>query len=93
MRASVARHGLPWHIPHLGPRAGYTFQPAPIRNGAEGRAASDELLTRLIRVWLANRGVWEAIVGAGPVCSVPCADADVDAYLAAWDSLLEALVA
>ena len=93
MRASVARHGLPWHVPHVGPRAGYTFQPMPIRNGAEGRAAADDLLTRLIRVWLANRGVWEAIVGAGPVCSVPCSDADVDAYLAGWDSLLDALVA
>ena len=93
MRASVVAHGLPWHIHHLGPRSGYTFQPTPIRNGAEGRAAADELLTRLIRVWLANRGVWEAIVGAGPVCSVPAADADVDLYLAGWDSLLDALVA
>jgi hypothetical protein len=37
--------------------------------------------------------VWEAIVGAGPVCSVPCSDADVDAYLAGWNSLLDALVA
>ena len=43
----------------------------PIHDAAEGRAAADELLTRLIRVWLANRGVWEAIVGAGPVCSGP----------------------
>jgi glutamate-1-semialdehyde 2,1-aminomutase len=93
MRMAVETHGLPWHIPHLGPRAGYTFQPAPIRNGAEGRAAADETLTRLIRVWLANRGVWEAIVGAGPVCSVPASDADVDAYLDAWDSLLASLVA
>lgn len=93
MRASVAAHGLPWHIHHLGPRSGYTFQPTPIRNGAEGRAAADELLTRLIRVWLANRGVWEAIVGAGPVCSVPASDADVDAYHGAWDSLLDALAA
>jgi glutamate-1-semialdehyde 2,1-aminomutase len=91
MRSSVERHGLPWHIHHLGPRAGYTFQPTPIRNGAEGRAAADELLTRLIRVWLANRGVWEAIVGAGPVCPIPATDEDVDAYLAGWDSLLEAL--
>ena len=93
MRASVDAHGLPWHIHHLGPRSGYTFQPTPIRNGAEGRAAADELLTRLIRVWLANRGVWEAIVGAGPVCPVPATDADVDLYLAGWDSLLDALVA
>jgi glutamate-1-semialdehyde 2,1-aminomutase len=93
MRASVVRRGLPWHIPQLGPRAGYTFQPTPIRNGAEGRAVADELLTRLIRVWLANRGVWEAIVGAGPVCSVPCSDEDVASYLSAWDSLLETVTA
>jgi glutamate-1-semialdehyde 2,1-aminomutase len=93
MRASVDRHGLPWHIHHLGPRSGYTFQPTPIRSAAEGRACADELLTRLIRVWLANRGVWEAIVGAGPVCPVPAQDEDVDAYLAGWDSLLDALTA
>ena len=91
MRASVDRHGLPWHIHHLGPRSGYTFRPTPIRNGAEGRAAADELLTRLIRIWLANRGVWEAIVGAGPVCAIPATDDDVDAYVTAWDELLGTL--
>lgn len=74
MRASAERHGLPWHIHHLGPRSGYTFHPTPIRTAAEGRAAADELLTRLIRIWLANRGVWEAIVGAGPVCAIPATD-------------------
>ncbi len=93
MRASVEAHGIAWHIHHLGPRSGYTFRPTPIRTAAEGRAAADDLLTRLIRVWLANRGVWEAIVGAGPVCPVPSTDADVDLYLAGWDSLLDALVA
>jgi len=93
MRAAVDRAGLPWHIHHLGPRSGYTFRPAPVRNADEARACADELLTRLIRIWLANRGVWEAIVGAGPVCPVPATDEDVDAYLGAWDSLLEALVA
>jgi glutamate-1-semialdehyde 2,1-aminomutase len=93
MRVSVEAHGLPWHIHHLGPRSGYTFQPTPIRNAAEGRACADELLTRLIRAWLANRGVWEAIVGAGPVCPVPAVDEDVEAYLAGWDALLDALTA
>jgi hypothetical protein len=34
-----------------------------------------------------------ALVGAGPVCSVPCAAEDVDRYLAAWGELLETLVA
>jgi glutamate-1-semialdehyde 2,1-aminomutase len=93
MRASVARVGLPWHIYRLGPRAGYTFQPEPLRNAAEARACQDDLLTRLIRIWLANRGVWEAIVGAGPVASVPATEEDVDAYLSAWNELLDALAA
>jgi glutamate-1-semialdehyde 2,1-aminomutase len=91
MRAGLTRVGLPWHIHHLACRSGYTFQAATVRNAAEARACSDDLLTRLIRIWLANRGVWEAIVGAGPVCSVPATDEDVDAYLFAWNELLTAL--
>ncbi len=91
MRAAVSRVGLPWHIHHLACRSGYTFQPTPVRNAAEARACGDDLLSRLIRIWLANRGVWEAIVGAGPVCSVPATNADVDAYLFAWNDLLTAL--
>jgi glutamate-1-semialdehyde 2,1-aminomutase len=93
MRDAVGAAGLPWHIHHLGPRAGYAFRPTAPRTAAEARASSDDLLTRLIRIWLANRGVWEAIVGAGPVVPVPAADAEVDAYLAAWDELLETLTA
>jgi glutamate-1-semialdehyde 2,1-aminomutase len=92
MRAPVAAAGLPWHIHHLGPRAGYTYRPTPVRDAAEARAVQDDLLTRLIRVWMANRGVWEAIVGAGPVCSVPATEADVNAYLDAWSSLLARLI-
>jgi glutamate-1-semialdehyde 2,1-aminomutase len=92
MRSAVERTGLPWHIHHLGPRSGYTFAPTPPRNAREARASKDELLTRLIRIWLANRGVWEAIVGAGPVVPVPAEDDDVDAYLAGWSDLLNALM-
>ena len=91
MRAGVTRAGLPWHIHHLACRSGYTFRSTPVRSAAEARDCADELLTRLIRIWLANRGVWEAIVGAGPVCSVPATDADVNAYLSAWNELLIAL--
>jgi glutamate-1-semialdehyde 2,1-aminomutase len=41
-----------------------------------------------MRVYLANRGVWDAIVGAGPTCSVAATDEDVDAYLTAVAGLL-----
>ena len=81
MREAVDRAGLPWTIHHLGPRAGYVFAPTAPRTAAEARLVADDLLTRLIRIWLANRGVWEAIVGAGPVVPVPADDDDVDAYL------------
>lgn len=92
MRAAAARAGLPWWIHHLGPRAGYVFAPQPPHNAAEARAVENELLTRLIRIWLANRGVWEAIVGAGPVVPVPATDEDVDAYLTAFNELLTELI-
>ena len=93
MRAAVARAGLPWFIHELGPRSGYVFAPKPPRNASEASAVQDDTLARLIRVWLANRGVWEAIVGAGPTVPVPATRDDVDAYLDAFDSLLQALVA
>jgi glutamate-1-semialdehyde 2,1-aminomutase len=93
MRAGVARTGLPWFIHELGPRAGYTFRRNPVRDAAEARACRDDLLARLIRIWLANRGVWEAIVGAGPVVPVPANDDDVDAYVSAWNELLDRLTA
>jgi glutamate-1-semialdehyde 2,1-aminomutase len=62
-----------------------------VRNADEARACQDDLLSRLIRIWLANRGVWEAIVGAGPVVPVPATDEDVDAYLSAWNELVDEL--
>ena len=49
----------------------HSARPEPVTNADEARACADDLLTRLIRVWLANRGVWEAIVGAGPVVPAP----------------------
>jgi glutamate-1-semialdehyde 2,1-aminomutase len=93
MRDAVERAGLPWFIHELGPRTGYVFAPEPPRNAGEARAVQDDTLARLIRVWLANRGVWEAIVGAGPTVPVPATRADVGAYLEAFDSLMQALVA
>jgi glutamate-1-semialdehyde 2,1-aminomutase len=91
IRAAVQRAGLPWHVHALGPRSGYSFRPEPVRNAAEARACEDEPLRRLIRVWLANRGVWEAIVGAGPVVPVPAVDDDVERYLGGWNDLLREL--
>jgi hypothetical protein len=61
------------------------------RNAEESRASFDPELFRLLRVWPANRGVWEAIVGAGPTLAIPATDADVDRYVDAYQQFIPAL--
>ena len=61
------------------------------RTGAQADALTDDLLTRLMRLWLANRGVWDALPGAGPTVPVPATRADVDRYLQAYGELLAQL--
>jgi len=88
LERAVAAVGLRWSIHRFWPRTGYSFTPEPPRNGAGAVAALDVPLRRLMRVYLANRGVWEAIVGAGPTCSVAAGVDDVDRYLDAFAGLL-----
>jgi glutamate-1-semialdehyde aminotransferase len=88
----VASAGLPWTVHRFWPRSGVSFSPAMPRNAAEAIASLYVPLRRLMRVYLANRGVWDAIIGAGPTCSVPSTADDVDAYLTAFASLLSELV-
>ena len=82
--------GLPWTVIRLGPRSGQWYGPMP-RTGAQAHALTDDTLTRLIRVWLANRGVWDALPGAGPTVPVPATPADVARYLDAYNELLAQL--
>jgi glutamate-1-semialdehyde 2,1-aminomutase len=90
IEAAIRSAGLPWTVIRLGPRSGQWYGPMP-RTGAQAHALTDDLLTRLMRVWLANRGVWEALPGAGPTVPVPAARADVTRYLEAYAGLLARL--
>ncbi len=85
--------GLPWTTHRFWPRSGVTFAPAMPRNALEAYATKDVLLSVTLRVYLANRGVWEAIVGAGPTCPVPATDEDVERYLGAFGSFIQELTA
>ncbi len=87
---AIGSVGLPWTAIRLGPRSGQWYGPVP-RTGAEAHALTDGELTRLIRIWLANRGVWEALPGAGPTVSVPATRADVTRYIEAYGELLAQL--
>ncbi len=88
--AAIASAGLPWTVIRFGPRTGQWYGPQP-RTGEQAYRLTDPELTRLARVWLANRGVWEALAGAGPTIPVPATRADVAVYLAAYGELLSEL--
>jgi glutamate-1-semialdehyde 2,1-aminomutase len=88
----VAAAGLGWTTHRFWPRSGLSFSPAMPRTATEARETFDVPLRKLLRVYLANRGVWDAIVGAGPTCCVAASNEDVDAYLAAFADLVGELV-
>src|SRR6185437_1966702 len=92
IEAAIEAAGLPWTVIRLGPRSGQWYGPQP-RTGAAAFELTDYELTRLMRIWLANRGIWEALAGAGPTVPVPATKTDVDHYVTAYAELLGALTA
>ena len=93
IEAIAGSAGLPWKAHRLFPRSGYAFDGALPRTGAEARGAHDAELWRLLRLWMANRGVWEAMEWAGPAVSVAATEADVDHYLDVLGRLVAELAA
>jgi glutamate-1-semialdehyde 2,1-aminomutase len=91
LRASIAAASLPWSVVQLGAHACYFFVPTAPRNGAESRAADDPSLRALIRVFMANRGVWESGWWLGPTVSVAHTQDDVDRYVEVFDAFLRTI--
>jgi glutamate-1-semialdehyde 2,1-aminomutase len=87
---AIASAGLPWTACRFGPRSGQWYGPQPA-TGAEAQALTDTPLTRLMRIWLANRGIWEALPGAGPTVPIPATSDDINRYLTAYEELLAEL--
>ena len=88
--SAIRTCGLPWTAQRFGPRSGHWYGPEP-RTGQQALALRDPLLTATQRIWMANRGVWEALPGAGPTLAVPARPDDVDRYLDAYASFLRAV--
>lgn len=93
IEAAAGSAGLSWKAHRLGPRSGYGFGGRLPRTAADAHEDHDAELYRLLRLWMANRGVWEAIEWAGPAISVAASDRDVDHYLETLGALVEELVA
>jgi glutamate-1-semialdehyde aminotransferase len=81
---------LPWTAQRFGPRSGHWHGPEP-KTGLQALALRDRPLTVTQRLWMANRGVWEALPGAGPTIAVPAQAPDLDRYLDAYASFLRAV--
>jgi glutamate-1-semialdehyde 2,1-aminomutase len=90
IEAAIRSAGLPWTVIRLGPRTGQWYGPQP-RTGAQAHQLTDKDLTWLLRIWLANRGIWEALPGAGPTVPVPATSDEVTRYLEGYAGLLSAL--
>ncbi len=90
MRAAIDEAGVPWSVVQHGSHLAYFFVPEPPADGAASRAADDPALRALIRVYMANRGIWESGWWLGPTVSVAHTDADVDRYLETFASFLAA---
>ena len=88
IEAQAAAHGLPWRAHRLFNRSGYTHAPELPLNAAEARASFDSELYNLQRLFMANRGIWEAVDTAGPACGIQASEADVDRYLGVLDEFL-----
>jgi glutamate-1-semialdehyde 2,1-aminomutase len=88
LRAAIQGAGLPWSVTQLGAHACYFFEATAPRNAAESRAADDPDLRALIRVFAANRGVWESGWWLGPTVSVAHNEQDIDRYLQVFEEFL-----
>jgi glutamate-1-semialdehyde aminotransferase len=84
LEAVVDEAGLPWKVQRLWPRSGISFSGRLARDAREADADEQPELNALLRLCLANRGVWEAISTAGPAMSVAATRDDVAAYVAAF---------
>jgi glutamate-1-semialdehyde 2,1-aminomutase len=87
----VAGHGLEWRAHRLFNRSGYTHAPELPVDAREARERIDLELFNVQRLYMANRGIWEAIDSAGPACGTQASEADVDRYLQTLDDFLREL--
>jgi glutamate-1-semialdehyde 2,1-aminomutase len=81
IEATAVENGLDWRAHRLFNRTGYTHAPELPSNAVEAGATFDLELFNVQRLYMANRGIWEAIDSAGPACGIQATDDQVDRYL------------
>jgi len=91
--AIFKRRRLPWTPFRCGPRSGFCLEPSLPRTGDDGERSLDFELIDARRVFMANRGIWDAVAAAGPQVSIAHTSADIETYLRAVDEFLGCVTA
>jgi glutamate-1-semialdehyde 2,1-aminomutase len=91
IEAAAAANGFDWRAHRLFNRSGYTHADKLPSNAIEARATFDVELYELQRLYMANRGVWEAVSSAGPACGIQTSTDDVELYLEVLNEFLQHL--
>ena len=84
--------GLPWTADRLGGRIQWRLTDQAPVTGADGTASIVLAISDARRVFMANRGVWDAVASAGPSISYAADETDVDTYLSVAGAFLDDLV-
>ena len=69
-------------------RSSFTCASQLPRNVLERDENFDPLLADCQRIFMANRGIWEAITTAGPTVSIAASKSDVDFYLGVFEQFI-----
>lgn len=77
----IAQHDLPWRAFRYGPRSGFCLSRQLPLNLDDAILSLDQAFSDTRRVFMANRGIWEAIASAGPQVSFVHTDAEIDRYI------------
>jgi glutamate-1-semialdehyde aminotransferase len=83
---------LPWTAFRCGPRSGYCLSPTLPRNGHEGNLSLDHELIDARRLYMANRGIWDAVASAGPQASLAQDSRDIETYVAVAGEFLDSII-
>lgn len=92
-RATIEKHGAPWHVVQLGCRAEYRFSQQPPRDGGEAARLGDDQLERYLHLQALNRGV---LITPFHNMALMCSETkpeQVDRHTEAFDAALGALFA
>ena len=88
LEAGFLQTGLPWRAFRCGPRSGFCLAPGLPDNGDEAARSLDYEFIEARRVYMANRGIWDAVSSAGPQASFAHTAADIDRYVAIANTFL-----